>query len=353
MSAEPFFSAAPSPPTPGAAEVAAALGRPLHAEDPEGWEVALSAGAQAEGAIAWVERRSRERGASEEVAYTLHASRGEATRTWRLECYNPYFGCTVELIRWVDDAVALVYREKHTTLLARVPLAGPPRLLDVGGSWRAWGDVLFARAAVPGLARSAGIVDATWRTPLPLSALAAAEARGEPAPPLARLAPPPADPARFWAALRERVLPGAPALEADLLLGSQCYPFCRPGRPATTSYDASPPEPLSPHELPRGWEAALDSRQQPRFRALLERAAAAARGPLPQDLTGEALALEAAALQLAERATALLAPPGPGADPEAFWRPWSVARFAALLRAEPGTFPPGFHEAFARLRSGR
>src|SRR5262249_19139502 len=54
-----------------------------------------------------------------------------------IESYNPFFGCDVRFIGWINNDVALlIYREKHHAFVYRVGDAWPPVFAKIDDRWQ-------------------------------------------------------------------------------------------------------------------------------------------------------------------------------------------------------------------------
>lgn len=103
--------------------------------------------------VAWVEWRTRERGHHTDDAYLLKArDDAGALRVWEIQTYNPHFGCTVRLLKWVGDAVVSVYQDKHDTWLASLGRSGEITRVEISPGWTLQGDVLVCSAPSGGSA---------------------------------------------------------------------------------------------------------------------------------------------------------------------------------------------------------
>ena len=84
---------------------------------------------------------------------------GRAT-SWEPETYNPYFGCDTRFLEWYGDAVVFIYREKHSTYVARVSFDQHPAYYQIEDDWilngreigyLGWGKATVDRFSVPDL----------------------------------------------------------------------------------------------------------------------------------------------------------------------------------------------------------
>ena len=101
------------------------------------WTIQSLTADEQEKRFAWVEWRFKQgRGEHEYHDYYLKARQatGEYWR-WEIETYNPYFGCDVKLLKWLKDAMLLVYEEKHYTYAARINGEGINRI-KISSEWK-------------------------------------------------------------------------------------------------------------------------------------------------------------------------------------------------------------------------
>ncbi|SEG94550.1 hypothetical protein SAMN02982929_05939 [Saccharopolyspora kobensis] len=80
------------------------------------------------------------------ISTAIHiAGRGLQHSCVPVETYNPHFGCHVELIRFFDDALITVYREKHLTVVSRLEIGTTEQtLLAVTGPTATVDDLLLS-----------------------------------------------------------------------------------------------------------------------------------------------------------------------------------------------------------------
>ena len=63
-----------------------------------------------------------------------------------IESYNPFFGCDVGFLRWINDDIALlIYTEKHWTFAYRIGDKWPPNFVKIEELWQIKDDVLSYR----------------------------------------------------------------------------------------------------------------------------------------------------------------------------------------------------------------
>ena len=157
-----------------AVEVARAIGRTVKYTDYQGYAMTIEAAVTCArtGAVAFLESRSKWNGEHHDITYFLRLrDLPERSTSWEPETYNPYFGCDPQFLEWYGDAVIFIYREKHSTYIARVGFDQRPDFQEIAHDWilngreigyRRWGATVIGRVSVPDL--------------MPLPALALAEA---------------------------------------------------------------------------------------------------------------------------------------------------------------------------------
>jgi uncharacterized protein (TIGR02996 family) len=131
--------ATPGEADPARIEVAAlALGRRPKSTDGKGYELTIEAAATCplSGRVAFLESRSKWRGEMHDIRFDLRLRdpAGDAT-SWEPETYNPYFGCSTRFLEWYGDVVLFIYREKHTTYLARIGFDSRPDYREIADDW--------------------------------------------------------------------------------------------------------------------------------------------------------------------------------------------------------------------------
>lgn len=157
-------------------EVCRLLKRPRMYVDEWGYEREIVGGATADQnrRLAWVECRSKE--VSEngvDVDFHLRATiDGTLVIDWKVETYNPYFGCHVQLMRWYSEHLILVYHEKHLTIVASISLEQEVRLFPIDVKWEAVGESILYKSEEPELFNAIGLPDLDLRLPVPFELLA-------------------------------------------------------------------------------------------------------------------------------------------------------------------------------------
>ncbi len=97
--------------------------------------------------VAWVEWREKERGSITCDNYYLKARDGIGSLLlWEIETYNPYFGCRVHFLQWIEDAVILIYADKHDTYAVRLQQGSEARRVEIAHAWTIQGNVLHSHA---------------------------------------------------------------------------------------------------------------------------------------------------------------------------------------------------------------
>jgi hypothetical protein len=126
-------------------DVCAQLGRPAFLVDADGYECEIIDAAQsASGAIAYVESRAKALdGGIVDVSIRIHLVEGaDRHDSVDIESYNPFFGCDVRRLEWMDRAAILIYREKHSTYAGRFGDVWPPKFVKIQDRWIAKDGVL-------------------------------------------------------------------------------------------------------------------------------------------------------------------------------------------------------------------
>lgn len=136
-------------PDPEAIEQAALiLGREPFFIDNRGYERELIAAAvhPPTNRVVYVESRAKKRWWSSMVDITIKIHFADANgkrRSVDIESYNPFFGCDVGMIEWINDDVALlIYSEKHWTFVYRIGDRWPPQFAKIDERWSIKDDVL-------------------------------------------------------------------------------------------------------------------------------------------------------------------------------------------------------------------
>ncbi len=294
--------------------------------------------------VAWVEQRWRDAGYEDIDGYELYVD-GAGSRAWEIDTYNPWFGCTVHLMRWYGDDLVVIYSEKHHTIVCVLDRDGAPRMRVVNWRWQVVGDLVLYASEARGLVERIHLPDLAVGAPLPADEAAIDLTAGtcEPAAPLAAGTP------AFWRQVALR-LPEIDEELGELLIGSLAYRFWE-ARPAAANtyedaYAAESGRWNTPCWLPFHW---VRTRGLAEGRALLaDLEAVAARAPTacsPMEAPAEL-----AARHIAARAGELAAACRAGRLPEgtscAFWIEWSQIEFA---KAE-SRFPGRMWAAYQQLR---
>lgn len=136
-----------NPPDPERIARASALlaRKPFYIDD-DGFECEIIAAAvhPDQKRIVFVESRAKEDQGFVDITIKIHfvVLGGQQTAV-DIESYNPFSGCDVGLLDWIDDHVALlVYREKHDTFVYRIGDVWPPEFAKIDDRWQIKGDVL-------------------------------------------------------------------------------------------------------------------------------------------------------------------------------------------------------------------
>ncbi len=297
----------------------------------DGYEHAI-VGAAVEGSrVAWVERRSRMDGGYEDIDYYLRARVGdERVLEWIVDTYNPYFGCDVGFMRWFGERVAIVYREKHDTIVAVVDRADGARLREIDDRWRVAGDLVLTNSRARGLVEVVRLPDLARGAPLPRAVAETSPAWFERG-----------DPRALRAAIVARL--GHQPL-AGVLAGALAYRFWADDPPPSTTYDQERAHPWwnPPSWLPFYWHATLPPREAAQLLARLDELGG--RDAVGVDVVGLACA------HVAARCRELAAACRAGKLPEEtycyFWAEWSQR----AIEGAGGLFPAEFWELVLRLR---
>lgn len=96
--------------------------------------------------VVYVESRAKKPWWSSMVDITIKIhyvdANGKSTSV-DIESYNPFFGCDVGMIEWINDNVALlIYTEKHWTFVYRIGDTWPPQFAKIDERWSIKDDVL-------------------------------------------------------------------------------------------------------------------------------------------------------------------------------------------------------------------
>lgn len=298
------------------------LGRPERFVDNRGYEHEIVGAAISDDGSrqAWIEGRSKWLNKETmDIEYRLKAIvDGRQALDWEVATYNPFFGCDVGMMAWRQDTVVVVYTEKHQTIVASVPLSGVPRLFTIEHEWVLKDNAIYTLSEAPGLVEGVTIPDLRRTLPLETGA------------PL-RALPLPEDAAAFRRELQAALFPpSAPAIEADMIVGSLAYRFWDRWPEPRTSYPHgrrwNPPS-----WLPFYWHESLPKEDRGYFLDLLDYGAA----------QKTCVSRRCAAIADACRKGSL-----PEKVHDSFWAEWSVKAFEKSL----DLFPDGFRRAFEILR---
>jgi hypothetical protein len=84
-----------------------------------------------------VESRAKElSGGFVDVSIRIHLVAGpDRDDSVDIESYNPFFGCDVRLLEWIDRAAILIYREKHDTYACTFGDVWPPKFVQIEDRW--------------------------------------------------------------------------------------------------------------------------------------------------------------------------------------------------------------------------
>lgn len=182
--------------------------------------------------VAWVEKVEKDDGGWVDVDYFLRMRVGATqVREWTVDTYNPYFGCEVGHLRWWDDSVVIVYREKHRTIVCRLGPEGAPQLRAVGYAWTVLNEVLLCESRASGLVERIHLPALRPMTPLPAALADRSMAMG--ACPVGQ--PITSEPA----VLQRQIAAGLPEVAgpiAELLIGALAYRFWEPRPPLFATY---------------------------------------------------------------------------------------------------------------------
>lgn len=127
---------------------ASILGRDPFYVDRRGYECELIAAAvqSPSNRVVYVESRAKKRWWSSMVDITIKIHYVDAngkSASVDIESYNPFFGCDVGMIEWINDDVALlIYSEKHWTFVYRIGDTWPPHFAKIDERWSIKDDVL-------------------------------------------------------------------------------------------------------------------------------------------------------------------------------------------------------------------
>ena len=86
--------------------------------------------------MAWVEKREKSYGRYEAINYYLKArDKSGKLFVWEIETYNPYFGCRVEFLQWVEEAMVMIYEDKHSTFVVRLQAGCEVKRREISAQW--------------------------------------------------------------------------------------------------------------------------------------------------------------------------------------------------------------------------
>lgn len=145
-----FFSETWSSVTPDFAAAAQKAGELFTAkkwfidEDDYEWMILAQAVDQERNRLAWVEWRFKQGSGEREYHNYYLKARSAAGEYWRweIETYNPYFGCDVKLLEWLETSALLIYKDKHDTYAARLNDAGAKRM-QISPEWKIADSILI------------------------------------------------------------------------------------------------------------------------------------------------------------------------------------------------------------------
>lgn len=136
-------------PNPEAIEWAASiLERETFFVDKRGYECELIAATvhSPTNRVVYVESRAKKRWWSSMVDITIKIHYVDAngkSASVDIQSYNPFFGCDVGMMEWINDDVALlIYSEKHWTFVYRIGDIWPPQFAKIDERWSIKDDVL-------------------------------------------------------------------------------------------------------------------------------------------------------------------------------------------------------------------
>lgn len=292
------------------------------------------------GRLAFVESREKEtRSGHWDVSHVLHILQGnEAIASWELPTYNPFFGCDVGLLEWYGDDIAVVYREKHKTLLAlfNTGTVERIRLLPITDDWSAVSPTLCFLSDEPLLIETCDIPSMMLGLPFPIS-LDASERRYIPKPNLS---------IKEYSLGVANLLFGAntPQPLADLLVGASIYRFWDRWPTPVSSYGFQMRW-NSPFWMPFYWKDTLSDSQLNQFQRTLDELASktiSVEGDedFPFRIAAEHVCRAAKLWGDACRTGEL--PKGRWCH---FWVEWSQKKFRDSLNL----FPSGFCEAYNQI----
>lgn len=318
------------------------LGRKQEIIDDNGYQsIIVAAASESLGTrLAFVETREKEsRSGYWDVTHTLRVIQGDKVLVaWELPTYNPFFGCEIGLLEWYGDDIAVVYREKHRTLLAlfNTWTSECTRLLPITDDWRADSSTLYFLSNEPLLIETCEIPSMTLGIPIPTSLAASAR----------RFASKPNVSIEDYVNRVAVLLFGRnpPQPLADLLIGASAYRFWDRWPVSASSYRFQQRW-NSPFWMPFYWKDALGGSEFERFVEVLNDLKSKT---FIEETTGDfqfTMAAEhvcRAATLWGEACQAGELPKGQWCH---FWVEWSQKGFRRSLNL----FPSGFCEAYKQI----
>lgn len=128
------------------AKAAQQFGEPVRFVDSKGYECEICGAAVDNGGgyAAFVRCRAKEgRDGHVDIEFRIHLLAPDGScESWPIITYNPYFGCDVGFMKWMDNACVLIYREKHRTYAWRIAPNIPPKALEIEDDWIVRDDTL-------------------------------------------------------------------------------------------------------------------------------------------------------------------------------------------------------------------
>lgn len=86
-----------------------------------------------------------------------------------IKSYNPFFGCDVGFLQWVDDTSVLIYTEKHDTYVCAFGTQWPPQFIAIEERWLIKDDVLTYIGYEQAVVQRRSIPDLTLLDPIQVS----------------------------------------------------------------------------------------------------------------------------------------------------------------------------------------
>lgn len=104
------------------------------------------------------------------VMIKVHLRDGDGKdRSVDIETYNPFFGCTVDMLEWIDETAVLIYEEKHHTYVCTFGPHWPPRFVAIEDYWIIKDGVLGYRGYQQNEVQRLSVPDLTPLEPLSLT----------------------------------------------------------------------------------------------------------------------------------------------------------------------------------------